>query len=375
MNHFNKKMVLRAALCGFLCMVPLIAEAEGDKYENWLKDQVHLIITKAEAREFKALPNDAEKDKFIALFWAKRDPAPDTAVNEFRDEYLKRIEYSDRMFSYGGIKGSERSMGKVYVIFGPPKRRDANGNIWVYDPVPRWNLPTEFIIRFYQFVGGYAIDENETAKQALSLIDNYAEKTILHPELKEAPSISVAPPDSGTSEAALLEALAAGGEDRYDFPVRCQVFTTKIAAEKVLVTCLLDIDEKGPADSKPFVFGRIVKEGGTPLNFHRGIDKVQEGAGGRIMLVFPLEPGVYQAFLGIESVDKTRISAFKKTFDVPNFLDGKLGMSTPVLSAGVAKAPADLKTPEFLFGKDVVLPKFNQVYSAKDTLYFLLQCL
>ena len=64
------------ALFAFLYTAPAGAakKKEVDKYENWLKEEIKLLITSEEESAFKKLKTDEEKDKFIALFWAKRDP-------------------------------------------------------------------------------------------------------------------------------------------------------------------------------------------------------------------------------------------------------------------------------------------------------------
>ena len=46
-----------------------------------------LIMTKEETKIFKHLPDADSRKEFIADFWLKRDPDPDTPDNEFRTEF------------------------------------------------------------------------------------------------------------------------------------------------------------------------------------------------------------------------------------------------------------------------------------------------
>ncbi len=48
-------------------------------YKTWLTQDVVWIITDEEARSFKSLSNDEERDAFIEQFWLRRNPNPDSA--------------------------------------------------------------------------------------------------------------------------------------------------------------------------------------------------------------------------------------------------------------------------------------------------------
>ena len=58
--------------------------------------QVRYIINAEERKIFLELP-DADKDKFKEEFWSRRDPDPNTEENEFKDEYLSRIERANEL--------------------------------------------------------------------------------------------------------------------------------------------------------------------------------------------------------------------------------------------------------------------------------------
>ena len=64
-------------------------------YRKWLDEDVVYIITPEERAAFKQLSNDEERDNFIEAFWARRDPTPDTAENEFKEEHYARIAYAN----------------------------------------------------------------------------------------------------------------------------------------------------------------------------------------------------------------------------------------------------------------------------------------
>src|SRR5205085_8125500 len=59
----------------------------ADKYYQWVNEEVKVIITKPELDAFRALKTDPEKEQFIKDFWAKRNPTPSAATNEYKDHY------------------------------------------------------------------------------------------------------------------------------------------------------------------------------------------------------------------------------------------------------------------------------------------------
>jgi len=106
-------------------------------------DKVSYIITKQERKIFRELP-ESGRDDFVAEFWKRRDPDPDTALNEYRLEYEDRVAKSALMFSGEGRPGWRTDRGRIYILFGPPSERltypmDASGycrEVWYYGAFP-----------------------------------------------------------------------------------------------------------------------------------------------------------------------------------------------------------------------------------------------
>lgn len=98
----------------------LAGEKLSPKHKDWL-ELVSPIITKTEKDVFLKLNTDQERDKFISLFWSRRDPMPDTRENEFYQEYMKRVRFSDINFGHASFKkGSQTERGYFYLLLGPP---------------------------------------------------------------------------------------------------------------------------------------------------------------------------------------------------------------------------------------------------------------
>jgi len=134
-------------------------ERQLDPASREFLSKVRYLVTGEERRTFLNLP-PAEREGFIVDFWKKRDPTPETEENEFRDEYFKRIEDANHLFTEGE-PGWLQDRGRIYILLGPPTERET---------YPRgmnlWGLPTEiwyygfFPIVFvdYYWNGNYRLD-------------------------------------------------------------------------------------------------------------------------------------------------------------------------------------------------------------------------
>jgi GWxTD domain-containing protein len=93
-------------------------ELEGP-YRKWLREDVGYIITDEERQAFKRLETDDEMQSFIENFWLRRDPSPDSAENEYKEEHYRRIAYANERYA-SGIPGWKTDRGRIYITFGPP---------------------------------------------------------------------------------------------------------------------------------------------------------------------------------------------------------------------------------------------------------------
>jgi GWxTD domain-containing protein len=94
-------------------------------YKTWLNQDVLWIITDEEAKSFKNLSNDEERDAFIEQFWLRRNPNPDSPENEFREEHYRRIAYANEHFA-AGKPGWKTDRGHIYISFGKPDSIDSH---------------------------------------------------------------------------------------------------------------------------------------------------------------------------------------------------------------------------------------------------------
>lgn len=94
-------------------------------YRKWLNEDVAYIITDDERAAFKRLQTDEEREQFIEQFWLRRDPTPDTAENEMKEEHYRRIAYANERYA-SGIPGWKTDRGRIYITFGPPDENESH---------------------------------------------------------------------------------------------------------------------------------------------------------------------------------------------------------------------------------------------------------
>lgn len=110
----------------FAAAATTLQAARSKEYEQWGLSPVRLLMTKAEQQAWSAVTTDDDAKAFIDLFWARRDPTPDTPANEFRSEIEQRIKEADKRFATSDTIGSQTDRGEAFVLFGEPDHVDYN---------------------------------------------------------------------------------------------------------------------------------------------------------------------------------------------------------------------------------------------------------
>ncbi len=101
------------------------------------------LATLEEKKLYAGLKDVQAKRQFLYSFWLRQDRDPSTPVNEFYQEYLRRVLYCNEKF--GGFKkpGYQTDRGRVYIQYGKPSFIERNpsteGNrpyeVWSYDEI------------------------------------------------------------------------------------------------------------------------------------------------------------------------------------------------------------------------------------------------
>jgi len=125
MKHLTIKRISFLLPISFILLTSscrvLLLETKLDPAGKRFLSEVRYIVTTEEKKIFVELPVE-EREEFINEFWKKRDPDPDTEVNEFKEQYYERIEEANHLFR-GGKPGWLQDRGKIYILLGPPHER------------------------------------------------------------------------------------------------------------------------------------------------------------------------------------------------------------------------------------------------------------
>jgi GWxTD domain-containing protein len=132
-------------------------------YRKWLNEDVTYIITDEERAAWKRMGTDDEREQFIEGFWLRRDPTPDTAENEYKEEHYRRIAYANERFA-SGIPGWKSDRGRIYITFGPPDEIEDHPSGGTYDRPPEEGGGTTSTFPFakwrYRYIEGIGSDIN-----------------------------------------------------------------------------------------------------------------------------------------------------------------------------------------------------------------------
>ncbi|MEO8053819.1 MAG: GWxTD domain-containing protein [Acidobacteriota bacterium] len=207
-----------SALALFLLLVsaagPALAALE--KYKEWEKSPEHqYLATDAEKKDWKKVASDEEAEKFIALFWARRDPDIKTPRNEFRERFDALVKLADERFVLGKKRGALTERGRLIVLIGPPKEIAAKATssvdtpfggtagaggvsgtgggssmlyTFVYDKahLPAWADVQSQEIKFIVDVG-LGTESLLDMSPARRLENKAAQMSVVNPDLKEVP--------------------------------------------------------------------------------------------------------------------------------------------------------------------------------------------
>ena len=116
------RISLWLTVCTTLIAANVFAELSR-QYRAWGDSAVQYLMMKQEKLDWAAVRTDADAKAFIDLFWARRDPTPDTPVNELRQQMEARIAEADKRFAFGRTPGSQTDHGLVYVLLGEPTQK------------------------------------------------------------------------------------------------------------------------------------------------------------------------------------------------------------------------------------------------------------
>jgi len=193
-----------------------VASAQLSKaVDDWRNGPVSFLFTKGESKQWRKILDDEAAHRFIALFWARRDPDLKTLENEALQRFNARVAYADEHFSTEKQRGALTDRGQLLILLGPPFRVQtrgptravetlelntwgtdqvwANALLWEYIPqsLPVKAKGAEVVFIFYEAkanTNDFVLDRSHrNAPIGLRVLGKAPEAMIVNPDLKQPP--------------------------------------------------------------------------------------------------------------------------------------------------------------------------------------------
>jgi GWxTD domain-containing protein len=101
--------------------------------------QSKYIASNQEIEQYESLDSLESKRKYLYNFWLRRDTNPQTAVNEFREDYLGRVKLADDRYRTMNKDGYRTDRGRVILVYGMPDQIDRYPNETNLKPYELWS--------------------------------------------------------------------------------------------------------------------------------------------------------------------------------------------------------------------------------------------
>ncbi len=410
------KTVLRLASALLIASTLPCIGAGLTRYKDWNKSPEFVgLAVDSEQKEWKKVASDEEAERFIQLFWAKRDPDLKTPVNEFKIAFDQRVKEADQLFGLPRVRGSLTERGKLYILVGPPKNllrvtgikpqplappgqipppNDPGTSIgeslatFIYEAaqLPEWagikSFRAEFIVEsasdYVSGAGGGEVRRLETkARQA----------SVKNPSLKEAPHFKTGPEleaERKVAEAAAAEALKG---PVLSSPAR-EALDGLLAKEDAGLLSLLPIISRD-RESRLQVQLFVPAAAGAPtpeskvailVKNDAGADAArleettafESGAGGVVMSrALAVPPGSYGVAVGVlDPAGKLLFSAKRKVTVAP--APTEFALSPLVVAASFSPAPKGKADEAFTLGGNHFVTKGGRL-DPEDGLLFVVR--
>lgn len=96
------------------------------------------IAASSEIDQYEKLDSLNSKREFFYEFWKKRDPDPTTNENEFKIEYMYRLDFVNERYGSFYKKGFRTDRGRIYLLYGEPDQIDRYPNETNMKPYEIW---------------------------------------------------------------------------------------------------------------------------------------------------------------------------------------------------------------------------------------------
>lgn len=101
-------------------------------------DATKYISSEVEIKQYKKLSTVDSKREFLYNFWRARDIQVDTPQNEFKNEFMQRIEFVEARYKTFTKRGIKTDRGRTYLMYGEPDEIELHPNDYDKKPYEIW---------------------------------------------------------------------------------------------------------------------------------------------------------------------------------------------------------------------------------------------
>lgn len=415
------KLRICVVVVALACFATTVLADLSAEHLDWGTGPMQFLLTKEEAAQWKSIQNDDEASAFIALFWARRDPTPETPRNEYREQIEARIRFADENLAGSEtIRGSMTDRGKALIVYGQPKRIERSAKprnpqmidpserelqddqrstqqwiAWIYEEGPTKDV---FLVprATLRFVDRFDREEYKLERSSIDIPAAQARAigfTITQPDLKEAPSFEA--PAAAIPAAASVPAAPAVMTELTTDALKAAVADLKASKSPYENKAHPTWGEYVTANGVTFVpVGLYVPKTSGITGENLTFFGVIEDASGKSVLAFE-EPATVTAskddFFVDKSLQALPAGKHRGTFglaqngapvaiaSVDMELTGSLdkdatAISPLILSNNVYPLPVAQKADDpFAFGGVRVIPKADRAFRPSDELWYFFE--
>ena len=334
-----------------ICLGGVASAQLSPEYADWAEQPQGFLLTEDEQTAWDAIGGDREAKEFIALFWARRNPKPGAAYNEFKARFDGMIKYCDDNFAYEGKRGALSDMGKVFLLMGPPNNAVVRGptqtvsgtggavtagqsdrgtdqvraeaKLWSYDPA---RMDAKFkakgshlLFTFYEdrpLTNMFILDRSSReATMSFRAMSRAPEVYLLHPDLKTVPKPVSVPGGTAATEAQLAALVSTEGGPLQDQMHAMQDLGVADADHRP-VWLHLGLPKDAPVIDQ--FAGQVLNQAGDEVlsTFQIEAQPFEAGTERMYHLTFPLAAGAYQYQVAGLIDGKTQMTS-KGTVEIP----------------------------------------------------------
>jgi GWxTD domain-containing protein len=344
MTHPRYQLSLVLAAVVGLLGAPGASAADASAGLDVFDGPAGFLLTRSEQAALRGLTGDDQAQRFVELFWARRDPDLTTWRNEFRREFDLRVAMADQMFGHGSTRGAMSDRGRVLILLGPfdtqydrPRGTETGDSrftrdddstlrfterpaveLWTYQLArfPGEREDAEAMAIFVETQAGqenFVLDrEHRRNATVIRLLGDAPEWYVAHPDLEEPPDVGLV---RASRTASLAELAWLDGRPPEVEGLEHVIETGIVADHDQWVWAHLQLGLDGPAASR--IVGRVVGPDGTSFGSFSAAAEATTTASHRMYAAaITVDPGQWTVELALAN-DDGPVAVVREPVEVP----------------------------------------------------------